>query len=176
MVMRLCRWPGLLLCATMAAGFVAQHGSPRRVLVLSQAAKKGFAAPKPERPKSAGKQEKERAAAAYDAAKASGVPEYRVYVKPKDTPDGWLAVGCVTVPRAEPVDRAIFANLEALQNAAFRAHPQLRSYANEDALDYGYNLAVFPDDPVRLAKQPQSSTNPVAGWIKDLTNPVNTRS
>jgi len=117
------------------------------------------------------KAEKERAAAAYDAAKEAGIPEYRVYVAPEGTED-WAPLGVVTVPRSESVDQAIYGNAEALTTAAIKEYPKL---ASVDSLRWGYNLAVFPDDPVRPAKfdDAMNSTNPFLKWAKDLTNPMN---
>lgn len=150
----------------VASGFVAVSSSTALVPPLSA---KGFAAPKKVRPKSEKKIEKERAAQAYDDAKAKGIPEYRVFVKDEKT--SWLPVGKVTVPRTEPVEQAIFGNGEALERAARGAYRQLG-----DDLEYGYNLAVFPDDPVRAAdpqKVNANSNNPLTKWIKDLTSPIN---
>lgn len=152
----------------ITSGFVAVTPSTTLVSPLSA---KGFAAPKKARTKSAKKIEKERAAVAYDEAKAKGIPEYRVYVKDEKT--SWLPIGKVTVPRTEPVEQAIFGNGEALESAARGSYAQL----GED-LEYGYNLAVFPDDPVRLA-DPQkviaNNNNPLTKWIKDLTSPINAK-
>ena len=63
---------------------------------------------------------KERAASAYDAAKASGIPEYRVYVTPTGT-ENWTPIGCVTVPRTESVSQSIFGNEESLLQVARQA-------------------------------------------------------
>merc|ERR1719421_916904 len=106
------------------------------------------------------------------AAKESGVPEYRVYVAPKGTEE-WAPVGCVTVPRGEIVAQAIFGNEESLRQAAVSAYPGLKG----QDLDYGFNLAVFPDDPVRPAKPEDAarSTNPFLSFARDLTNPMNVK-
>lgn len=172
------------LMAVVIAFYPAAGFTPSNVKVRTApshlAAKKpqGFAAPRKVREKSQSRVEKERAAAAYDAAKAAGTPEYRVYVKAEGT-ESWLPVGCITVPRSEPVEQAIFGNVEALKKSALATYPQLRSLVDKDGdLEYGYNLAVFPDDPVRLA-QPQAvaqTGNPFTKWIKDLTSPVNAAS
>lgn len=124
---------------------------------------RGFA-PEIIKEKSAAKVEKERAAQAYEDAKAAGIPEYRVFVKGTE----WKPVGCITVPRSESVDQAIFGNLDALNTAAVKVDPSLK----DSDLAYGYNLACFPDDPVREARPPADS-NPFSKWVKDLTNPLN---
>lgn len=137
-----------------------------------EAKKKGFGSDKfsEKKPKTAAKLEKERAASAYDAAKASGIPEYRVYVKVKGNED-WAPVGCVTVPRSESVSQSIYGNQEALVSAATAAYPGLKS----QELEFGYNLAVFPDEPVKaaVAEDAARSTNPFFKFAKDLTNPLN---
>ena len=63
-------------------------------------------------------------------------------------------------------------NLESLKSATLAAYPNLKE---EDNLDFGYNLAVFPDDPVKLAKPEEAAatTNPFLKFAKDLTNPMN---
>ena len=120
--------------------------------------------------KTPAKLEKERAAAAYEDMKQAGVPEYRVFVAPRGTTD-WAPVGTVTVPRSESVSQSIFGNELALTSAAIQAYPGLG-----EELDYGYALAVFPDDPVRPASREDSarSTNPILSFVKDLTNPLAT--
>ena len=101
------------------------------------------------------------------AAKASGVPEYRVYVTPTGT-EQWTPIGCVTVPRTESVSQSIFGNEESLLQVARQAG------VKGDELDYGYNRAIFPDDPVTPADRAEAlrSTNPLQRFAKDLTNPL----
>ena len=132
------------------------------------AKRKGFGDDKFSKPKqkTAAKVEKERAASAYDAAKASGVPEYRVYVTPTGT-EQWTPIGCVTVPRTESVSQSIFGNEASLLEVA-------RQAGVKGDLDYGYNRAIFPDDPVTPADRAEAlrSTNPLQRFAKDLTNPL----
>ncbi|KAJ1458417.1 hypothetical protein M885DRAFT_512829 [Pelagophyceae sp. CCMP2097] len=162
----------LLLAVQSALSFTA----PVAVRASSLAAAKGFAEKAAPKEKSSAKIEKERAAAAYEAAKSKGIPEYRVHVKPTGS-DKWMPVGCLTIPRSESVAQAIFANLEPLKNAAFAADPTLRKTFENQGFDYGYNLAIFKDDPVRIADpaDAQATTNPFAKWVKDLTSPVNAK-
>ena len=160
----------LVALFTSCAGFVPSTPAARHVTL--EAKKKGFGSDKfsEKKPKTAAKLEKERAASAYDAAKASGIPEYRVYVKVKGNED-WAPVGCVTVPRSESVSQSIYGNQEALVSAATAAYPGLKS----QELEFGYNLAVFPDEPVKaaVAEDAARSTNPFFKFAKDLTNPLN---
>ena len=158
----------LAVCLLGAANaWVAPVATPR--LTALTAKRKGFGDDKfsKSKPKTAAKVEKERAASAYDAAKASGVPEYRVYVTPTGT-DQWTPIGCVTVPRTESVSQSIFGNEESLLQVARQAG------VKGEELDYGYNCAIFPDDPVTPADRAEAlrSTNPFQRFAKDLTNPL----
>ena len=116
----------LLAACLLAAShaWVAPAATPR--ISALAAKRKGFGDDKfsKTKPKTAAKVEKERAASAYDAAKASGVPEYRVYVKPGGTED-WAPVGCVTVPRSESVPQSIYGNLESLKSATLAPNNRL---------------------------------------------------
>lgn len=163
----------LLLTLVSVASFAPRAPSAASSAVL-RAKKKGFGADRfsNPKPKSAAKIEKERAATAYDAAKASGVPEYRVFVREAGGGD-WLPVGCVTVPRSESVDQSIFGNEDALVDAVGQAYPRLRG---AEGLEFGSNLACFPDEAVRPAERgaAAASTNPFLKFAKDLTNPLNT--
>ena len=154
-----------LLVATDA--FVAPVTTQRGGKLAAK--RKGFGDDKFSKPKqkTAAKVEKERAASAYDAAKASGVPEYRVYVTPTGT-ENWTPIGCVTVPRTESVSQSIFGNEESLLQVARQAG------VKGEELDYGYNRAIFPDDPVTPADRAEAlrSTNPFQRFAKDLTNPL----
>ena len=154
-----------LLVATDA--FVAPVATQRGGKLAAK--RKGFGDDKfsKSKPKTAAKVEKERAASAYDAAKASGVPEYRVYVTPTGT-EQWTPIGCVTVPRTESVSQSIFGNEESLLQVARQAG------VKGEELDYGYNRAIFPDDPVTPADRAEAlrSTNPLQRFAKDLTNPL----
>ena len=77
----------------------------------------------------------------------------------------------MTVPRSESVSQSIYGNQEALVSAATAAYPGLKS----QELEFGYNLAVFPDEPVKaaVAEDAARSTNPFFKFAKDLTNPLN---
>ena len=148
----------------VANAWVAPVTTPRRQRLPQNArasATTNSASPKKRRRKV----EKERAASAYDAAKASGVPEYRVYVTPTGT-EQWTPIGCVAVPRTESVSQSIFGNEESLLQVA-------RQAGVKGDLDYGYNRAIFPDDPVTPADRAElRSTNPLQRFAKDLTNPL----
>ena len=167
-----CSYVVVALCAAGASAFLAP--APLAAPSALGAKKTGFGTNKftEKKVKSPAKVERERAAGAYEAAKKSGIPEYRVYVKPGGTED-WAPVGYVTVPRSESVPQSIYGNLESLKSATLAAYPGLKE--EQDNLDFGYNLAVFPDDPVKLAKPEEAAatTNPFLKFAKDLTNPMN---
>jgi len=158
-----------------------QTTPPQRLPTALAKGRKGFGAA-PATPKKTKKTQEspaaKEAAERYANAKEAGIPEYRVFARPSGADDdAWLPVGCVTVPRSESPNQAIFGNLAALHEAALAAYPFLKdALAAPGGLEMGYNLAVFPDEPVRRADpaQAQQSTNPLSKWIKDLTNPINT--
>ena len=158
----------LVACLLAASHAWVAPVTTHRISALA-AKRKGFGDDKFSKPKqkTAAKVEKERAASAYDAAKASGVPEYRVYVTPTGT-EQWTPIGCVTVPRTESVSQSIFGNEESLLQVARQAG------VKGEELDYGYNRAIFPDDPVTPADRAEAlrSTNPLQRFAKDLTNPL----
>lgn len=161
----------LLAALTLAVAHAWVAPTTRRGASALSAKRKGFGDDKFSKPKvkTDARLEKDRAASAYDAQKASGIPEYRVYVAPKGTLD-WTPIGCVTVPRTESVSQSIFGNELAFLEVAKQAGVP----GEQGDLDYGYNLAVFPDDPVRPADAAEAarSTNPFQKFAKDLTNPL----
>lgn len=69
---------------------------------------------------------------------------------------------------------AIFANEEGLATAIVRTYPKLAGYENE--FEYGYNLKVYPDDPVEVAKKgaAKQAGPSIGNWISTLLSPVDT--
>lgn len=135
---------------------------------------KGFGTPPPEpRQKSAGQVEREQKASKYDEIAATGGQEYRIFVRQFGSDDkSWLPVGSIAVPRGAQVADAVFAGETSLKEAIVRAYPQLKG--NEMEFEYGFNLKVYPDDPVQVAvKGGGASSGPSIGnWISNLLSPV----
>lgn len=135
---------------------------------------KGFGAPPPEpRKKSAGQIDREQKASKYDEISASGGQEYRIFVRQFGSDDkSWLPVGSIAVPRGAQVADAVFANEEGLRSAIVRTYPKLKGYEME--FEYGYNLKIYPDDPVQVAMKGQAASSgpSIGNWISNLLSPV----
>jgi len=135
---------------------------------------KGFGAPAPEpRQKSQGQADREQKASKYDEIAATGGQEYRIFVRQFGSDDkSWLPTGSIAVPRGAQVSDAIFANEEGLRSAIVRAYPKLKGMELE--FEYGYNLKIYPDDPIEVAMKGQgkSSGPSIGNWISNLLSPV----
>ena len=131
----------LLALLPAASGYVigVQHvsASPvaQRTTPASMAAK-GFgkaAPPPPPKPKTAGAAKRDAAGKAFDDLKATGAPEYMVFIRTVDaagTASDWNPVGGIAVPRSNSVDMAvsmaIYNNEEELLKGAKRSYPKLK--------------------------------------------------
>jgi hypothetical protein len=159
----------------------------RRVTSLqlsSTAPKKGFGSDKPdetvnskkEKPKSAGAQKRDEFSKKYDAIAATGGQEYRIFVRQFGSNDqSWLPCGLIAVPRGSQVSTAIYSNVIELQSAIVRTYPKLKGMESE--FEYGYNLKIYPDDPIEVAKNTGPTNNNLfsfGGWMKNLLSPIDT--
>lgn len=72
----------------------------------------------------------------------------------------------------EKVSDAIFANEQGLKEGIVRTYPKLRG--EEDEFEFGFNLKVYPDDPVEVATKggPKSTGPSIGNWISTLLSPV----
>lgn len=116
---------------------------------------------------------REEKAAKYDDIAATGGQEYNIFVRQfGGEDDSWLPCGAIAVPRQAQVSDAIFANEQGLQSAIVRTYPKLKGYEME--FEYGYNLKVYPDDPVEVAKKgpAKQSGLSVGNWISTLLSPI----
>ena len=135
---------------------------------------KGFGTPPPEpKKKSEGQIEREQKASKYDEIAATGGQEYRIFVRQFGSDDkSWLPVGSIAVPRGAQVADAVFAGETSLKGAVVRAYPNLKGMETE--FEYGFNLKIYPDDPVQVAVKgggtPQGPS--FGGWISNLLSPV----
>lgn len=118
---------------------------------------------RPDDAKSPRQREREEAAARHDDMKASGAPEYSVFLRvrnPRVNHDldvtGWIPVGSVTVPRSDDVERAILVNERNLREAAFRLYPRLRKEKRAGSpFEYGFVLTEYmQDEKIRPARCP----------------------
>ena len=122
--------------------------------------------------KSEGQAKRERAGSKYDEIASTGGQEYSVFVRQfGSADDSWLPCGSVAVARGDQVSNAIFGNEEALKTAIIRTMPKLKGYEAE--FEYGYNLKIYPDEPVEVAVKSTGSTGPSVGnWLSNLLSPV----
>ena len=67
---------------------------------------------------------------------------------------------------------AIFANEDGLKSAIVRTYPKLKGFENE--FEFGFNLKVYPDDPVEVAMKSSGKKEgmSVGNWISNLLSPV----
>ena len=139
-----------------------------------KAEKKGFGAPvQVKRESSAGQKKRDAERSKYDELAASGGQEYSVFVRQFGSDDdSWLPTGAIAVPRGTQVPNAINANLDGLKSAIVRMYPKLVGF--EDEFEFGFNLKMFPDEPVEVAnlgdRKPQGMS--VGNWISNLLSPI----
>lgn len=121
---------------------------------------------------SAGQVEREKMSSRYDTIAATGGQEYLIFVRQFGGEDkSWLPCGSIAVPRNAQVSDAIFANEQALKSSIVRTFPKLKGFEAE--FEYGYNLKVFPDDPVEVAmKQTKVAGPSVGNWLSNLLSPI----
>ena len=135
---------------------------------------KGFGNVDEKKEKSAGQKEREQASKRYDEISQSGGQEYSIFVRQfGSADDSWLPCGSIAVARGDQVSNAIFSNEEALKAAIVRTMPKLKGYETE--FEYGYNMKIYPDEPVTVAiKKSQSSGPSIGNWFSNLLSPVDT--
>eukprot|EP00539_Tryblionella_compressa_P020927 CAMPEP_0178882562 /NCGR_PEP_ID=MMETSP0747-20121128/13588_1 /TAXON_ID=913974 /ORGANISM="Nitzschia punctata, Strain CCMP561" /LENGTH=183 /DNA_ID=CAMNT_0020550581 /DNA_START=59 /DNA_END=611 /DNA_ORIENTATION=+ len=145
-----------------------QHLSSR----LSMAKGFGSEETQPKKVKSEAQMKREQASSRYDEIAAAGGQEYAIFVRQFGSEDdSWLPCGSIAVRRGEQVSNAIFGNQEALNAAIVRAYPKLKGFETE--FEYGYNLKIYPDEPVEVAVKQNLSTGPSIGnWFSNLLSPV----
>ena len=123
--------------------------------------------------KSAGQIKREQEASKYDELAAAGGQEYSIFVRQFGSDDkSWLPCGKIAVPRGSQVSDAIYSNVQALEAAIVRTYPRLKGFEKE--FEYGFNLKVFPDDPIEVAVKgtPKEQGLSVGNWLSLLFSPV----
>lgn len=136
---------------------------------------KGFGPDKPKpREKSAGQQKREAESSKYDEISNTGGQEYNIFVRQFGSDDSsWLPAGAVAVPRGAQVASAIYANEEQLKSSIVRIFPKLAGMENE--FEFGFNLKIYPDDPVEVAIKGAGGTTDgpsIGNWISTLLSPI----
>ena len=135
---------------------------------------KGFGE-KPKKPtKSSGQVDREQKADKYDEIAAQGGQEYRIFVRQFGSDDkSWFPTGSIAVPRGAQVSDAIFANEEGLKASIVKMY--LKLTGQEQEFEFGYNLKVYPDDPIEVAFKGgvKKAVGPSIGnWISNVLSPV----
>lgn len=135
-------------------------------------AAKGFGAKTTKVEKSEGQVKREQQSDRYDEIARLGGQEYKVYVRQFGSDDkSWLPCGSIAVPRASQVSDAIYSNVDALKSAIVRTYPKLKGF--EDEFEFGFNLKVYPDDPIEVAvKTSRDAGISVGNWISNLLSPI----
>merc|ERR1719296_755058 len=151
------------------------HAAPAATPRAAPLYAKGFGAPPPEPKKeSAGQADRAAKASKYDEISAGGGNEYRIFVRKFGSDDAsWLPVGSIAVPRGAQVADAVFANEVGLRESIVRTYDKLKGMEME--FEYGYNLKLFPDEPVQVASKGGTGggDGPSFGnWISNLLSPV----
>ena len=172
----------LLVWLSVSEAFLVQRTTTPSFLPLLQAtaSKKGFSKQQlpdanENRKKSEGQLKREKEASKYDEIVSQAGQEYTVFIRQFGSDDqSWLPCGSVAVPRGAQVSDAIYANEEALKSSITRMYPKLKGYETE--FEFGYNLKVYPDDPIEVAvkgtiRKPGLS---VGNWISNLLSPIDT--
>mmetsp|Transcript_34244 Transcript_34244/g.63330 ORF Transcript_34244/g.63330 Transcript_34244/m.63330 type:complete len:188 (-) Transcript_34244:296-859(-) len=169
----------LLFTAACAASSCAAFTSSATGVAFTRSSSalhmaKGFGPGKPEpRSKSEGQVKREEESSRYDDIAAGGGQEYSIFVRQFGSDDkSWFPCGSIAVPRGAQVSDAIFANDEALKVAIVRTYPKLKGMEQE--FEFGYNLKVYPDDPVEVAMKggAKSSGPSIGNWISNVLSPV----
>lgn len=128
---------------------------------------------KPVKQKSEGAKKRDAESSKYDELASTGGQEYSIYVRQFGSDDdSWFPCGAIAVPRGAQVSDAIYANVEALKVAIVRTYPKLKG--SEDEFEFGFNLKIFPDDAVEVAKKnkPKEEGMSVGNWLNMLFSPI----
>eukprot|EP00550_Attheya_septentrionalis_P005789 CAMPEP_0198285590 /NCGR_PEP_ID=MMETSP1449-20131203/4847_1 /TAXON_ID=420275 /ORGANISM="Attheya septentrionalis, Strain CCMP2084" /LENGTH=182 /DNA_ID=CAMNT_0043983059 /DNA_START=103 /DNA_END=651 /DNA_ORIENTATION=- len=171
-----------MACTSMVHGFsttplaFTSHSTRVSSSFSCLAAAKGFGekpAASVKKEKSAGQVDRDTKAQNYDDIAASGGQEYRIFVRMFGSDDmSWLPTGTIAVPRGAQVSDAIYANEAGLKTGILRSYEKLKG--QEAEFEFGYNLKLYPDDPVEVAIKgsPKSSGPSIGNWLSNLLSPI----
>lgn len=138
---------------------------------------KGFGKEPIKKTPSPNAQKRQAAAKKLDEAKAEGLPQFLIFIRPPDkpkTPQNWMPVGEIAVKRSSAINYAIFANEAELKKGALRLYPKLIKFKTE--FEYGYRLKgdLYKDEPISEAVRPapnpfQSLITRIRSWFQRPT-------
>merc|ERR1719203_2642179 len=169
----------LSFCLTSSSGFISTSSIGISQTLSNQDAtylfaSKGFGGEKPKpRPKSKGQIKRDEASNKYDEVAETGGTEYRIFVRQFGGDDeSWLPTGSIAVPRGAQVSDAIYAGEDQLKSSIVRTYPKLKG--SEDEFEFGYNLKIYPDDPIEVAVKGSGKTDgpSIGNWISTLLSPI----
>mmetsp|Transcript_33917 Transcript_33917/g.99958 ORF Transcript_33917/g.99958 Transcript_33917/m.99958 type:complete len:184 (-) Transcript_33917:99-650(-) len=156
--------------APPSTGIIRQQALSASALGMS----KGFGKQEaPKREVSEGAKKRAAESSKYDDISSTGGQEYNVFLRQFGSDDSsWLPCGAIAVPRGGQVSDAIFANEADLKKAIVRTYPKLKG--DEDEFEFGFNLRVYPDDPVEVANKGGGKSNgpSIGNWISNVLSPV----
>jgi len=168
------RSTSLVFAAGLAsAAAFAPSGLSRQQASTALGMSKGFGKQEPKREISEGAKKRASESSKYDEISSTGGQEYSIFLRQFGSDDSsWLPCGAIAVPRGGQVSDAIFANEADLKKAIVRTYPKLQG--QEDEFEFGYNLKVYPDDPVEVAVKggAKSSGPSIGNWISNVLSPV----
>ena len=148
-------------------------GTSRQVSALGMSKGFGKQTTPTKREVSEGAKKRAAESSKYDEISSTGGQEYSIFLRQFGSGDSsWLPCGAIAVPRGGQVSDAIFANEADLKKAIVRTYPKLKG--SEDEFEFGFNLKVYPDDPVEVAVKGggKSSGPSVGNWISNVLSPV----
>jgi Family of unknown function (DUF6523) len=177
----LCLWLYVLhvLPITSAFSVTTKSTKARSLSHFLLSSSKGFGDPEERVPKKVatpGAQKRAEGSQKYDEIASKGGQEYRIFVRQFGSNDqSWLPCGLIAVPRGAQVADAIYSNVSELQAAIVRTYPKLKGMEGE--FEYGFNLKIYPDDPIEVAKRSGPKDTgffSVGNWVRTLLSPVDT--
>mmetsp|Transcript_15551 Transcript_15551/g.32185 ORF Transcript_15551/g.32185 Transcript_15551/m.32185 type:complete len:176 (+) Transcript_15551:75-602(+) len=161
-----------IIAATLPALASSFLVAPQTTSSTSLMAKGFGAADEAPKEKSAAQIKRENASSKYDEIAKTGGQEYSIFVRQFGGADeSWLPCGSIAVARGDQVSNAIFSNEEPLKLAIGRTFPKLVGFEAE--FEYGYNLKIYPDEPVEVAVKNAAGSGPSVGnWLSNLLSPI----
>jgi hypothetical protein len=166
----------VVLVTALAFGFASAFSptflTSSRTRAHPLLAKKGFGSEPEKKVKSEGQIKREKERSKYDEIAQAGGQQYNIFVRQFGSDDkSWLPCGSIAVPRGAQVSDAIFANVSGLKSAITRTYPKLSGFENE--FEYGFNLKIYPDDPIEVAvKVKREEGISIGNWISNLLSPI----
>lgn len=164
-----------LLFAAAVSAFTAPSTNLSRSNLYSSTVlgARGFGDKLQKKEKSEGQKKRDDEASKYDEIASAGGQEYSIFVRQFGSDDkSWFPCGSIAVPRAAQVSDAIYANDKDLRKSIIRTYPKLKGF--EEEFEFGYNLKVYPDDPIEVALKGNIRAPGLSfgNWMSNLLSPI----